>query len=279
MFFVSDTLLDEILAEDIPYGDATASLFGIDNTPGIVCCRPKADTTLAGVVLAERLFARVGLKTTRYNDEGECVAAGTVILRAEGKAGAIHAVYKTAQNILEYACGIATRAHQMHTEAQAGNPHCRIAVTRKHFPGTKTLSLYAAVAGGAVVHRMGLSESVLVFDQHRVFIPDFEAHLRQAKCADPERKIAVEAANTSEALAYAAAGADIVQCEKFPVPDFSECVTRLKQQFPRVIVSAAGGINASNARAYAQAGADFLVTSWPYFGKPSDIKMQISAAA
>ena len=48
------------------------------------------------------------------------------------------------------------------------------------------------MSGGAVVHRMGLSESVLVFDQHRVFIPDFEKRLTEAKKADPERKIAVE---------------------------------------------------------------------------------------
>ena len=166
MFFVSDALLDQILTDDIPYGDATTALFGIEKIPGIVRCRPKAETTIAGVALAERLFARVGLQTTLFHEEGDTVAAGTVILEGRGPAGAIHAVYKTAQNILEYASGIATRTRQMVEEARAGNPLCRVAVTRKHFPGTKTLSLYAAMSGGAVVHRMGLSESVLVFDQH-----------------------------------------------------------------------------------------------------------------
>lgn len=143
MFFVSDALLDQILADDIPYGDATTALLGIEKVPGIVRCRPKAETTIAGVTLAERLFARVGLQTTRFHEEGDTVAAGTVILEGRGSAGAIHAVYKTAQNILEYASGIATRTHQMVEEARVGNPLCRVAVTRKHFPGTKTLSLYA----------------------------------------------------------------------------------------------------------------------------------------
>ena len=162
-------------------------------------------------------------------------------------------------------------------EAKAGNAACRVAVTRKHFPGTKTLSLYAAMAGGAVVHRMGLSESVLVFDQHRVFIPDFEKRLAETKKADPERKIAVEASDAQEGFAFAAAGADIIQCEKFSVETLTEFVTQAKREFPQLIISAAGGLNAANARAYAQTGVDFLVTTWPYFGKPADVKMQILA--
>lgn len=36
MFFVSDALLDQILADDIPYGDATTALLGIEKVPGIV---------------------------------------------------------------------------------------------------------------------------------------------------------------------------------------------------------------------------------------------------
>ena len=80
MFFVSDALLDQILTDDIPYGDATTALFGIEKIPGIVRCRPKAETTIAGVALAERLFARLGLQTTLFHEEGDTVAAGTVIL-------------------------------------------------------------------------------------------------------------------------------------------------------------------------------------------------------
>ena len=37
----------------------------------------------------------------------------------------------------------------------------------------------------------------------------------------------------------------------------------------------AGSVRADNAAQYAGAGADFLVTTWPYFGRPADIKMHI----
>ena len=54
-------------------------------------------------------------------------------------------------------------------------------------------------------------------------------------------------------------------------------MSQAKRKFPQLIISAAGGLNAANARAYAQTGVDFLVTTWPYFGKPADVKMQILA--
>ena len=57
----------------------------------------------------------------------------------------------------------------------------------------------------------------------------------------------------------------------------TEFVTQAKREFPQLIISAAGGVNAANARAYAQTGVDFLVTTWTYFGKPADVKMQILA--
>lgn len=199
------------------------------------------------------------------------------MLAAEGPAGAIHAVYKTAQNIMEYGCGIAGRAAAMTAAAHAINPDCHVMVTRKHFPGTKTLSLAAALAGGAVVHRTGLSDSVLIFDQHRVFCRDVPAAIFHAKRAAPERKIAVEAGSLEEVLTFVRAGCDIVQCERFALEKLEELVKAVKSVNPAVLVSAEGGVNGENAAAYARAGADMLVTSWVYFGKPFDIKMKIEA--
>ena len=45
------------------------------------------------------------------------------------------------------------------------------------------------------------------------------------------------------------------------------------------LLSAAGGVNAENAAAYAAAGAVILVTSWPYWGRPRDVKMTFAREA
>ena len=177
---------------------------------------------------------------------------------------------------MEYCSGISTRARAMVDAAQAVNPACQVVTTRKHFPGTKTLALYAAQAGGALVHRTGLSESILVFDLHRVFTdPALLKDIDALRVRDPERKIAVEAGSLEEALTFARSGADIVQCERFTPEEVRLLKSALLQEKYRTLISAAGGVNAANAADYAAAGADFLVTTAPYFGRPADIKMQI----
>ena len=258
------------------YGDLTVDLLEIEDKPGRILCWPKAETVICGADLAARLFKKVGLEVEQCARDGQRLAPKTVFLKAFGSAGRIHAVYKTAQNIMEYCSGIATRTADMIAAAQAVNPKCRVVTTRKHFPGTKVLSLYAVQTAAATEHRTGLSESVLVFDQHRTFCgDDFLQTLAQMRERDPERKIAVEAASFDEALAFAKAGADIIQCEKFSVELFARTASALKEVRPQVLVSAAGGLRADNAADYARAGADFLVTTWPYFGRPYDIKMSI----
>lgn len=278
MFVVTDSYLEGILREDIPWMDATVDGLGIENVPGRIDCYPKAAGLVWGIDWAARLFRLCGLTVTHQAADGTSHAAKDVVLSATGSAGAIHAVYKTAQNIMEYGSGIVNRTHAMVSAARTVNPAIQVAVTRKHFPGTKLLSLMAAMAGGAIVHRAGLSESILVFDQHRVFCSDPVAAVARAKKAEPEKKVAVEVSSIEEGLTYVHAGADIIQCERFAPEDLAALVSTAKAVRSDLIINAAGGVNAENAAQYAATGVDVLVTSWVYFGKPFDIKMAIAAA-
>ena len=101
-------------------------------------------------------------------------------------------------------------------------------------------------------------------------------YIRRLKKDFPEKQIAAEAENAAEGLAYIAAGVDSLQCERFSPAELAQFVKEAKGINPQVTVLAAGGINSDNAAAYATAGADVLVTSWVYFGKPQDIKMSFS---
>lgn len=181
---------------------------------------------------------------------------------------------------MEYSSGIATRAAGMLESARKANPHVQLAVTRKHFPGTKRLSLAAAQAGGAIAHRLGLSDSLLVFDQHRVFtggLDGFAARVSECRKAFPEQKLGAEVATPEEALLLARAGIDSIQCERFTCADLEETVRGVKAVNAAVQVLAAGGVTGENAEAVAATGVDVLVTTWAYFGKPADIKMVVSA--
>lgn len=276
MFVIQRSLLEKILLDDIPFSDPTTESLGISGVPGRIECYPKADGTVSGIALAAEVFRIAGAKVLFEAKDGLPRKAGERVLIAEGPAEVIHASYKTAQNLMEYASGIANRVRAMLEPARAVNPAVQVSITRKHFPGGKMLSLYAAQSAGAIVHRAGLSESILIFDQHRVFCEDFIAQLKALKVREPEKKVAVEVDAVEEGLEYVKAGADIIQLERFAPEAVREFSDRAKAINPALIVNVAGGVNAANAAEYAKAGADVLVTSWVYFGKPFDIKMAIS---
>lgn len=279
MFLISDAYLDNLIEEDLHIVDMTVEALGIEDVPGTIDCFPKKNCVVAGVEEAARIFARVGAEVEMCRKSGSPVEAGTIVLRVRGGAGRLHAVYKLAQNVMEYSSGIATRCAAMVASARRASKSIEVLVTRKHFPGGKKLSLKAALAGGAGIHRLGLSDSILVFDQHREFIGGSDGFAKMVPVIAerlPEKKIAVEAGSPEEAIAFALAGVDIIQCERFDLTELADCVKKIRGINPNAKVTAAGGVNAENAAQYAATGVDVLVTSWPFFGKPEDIKMKFS---
>lgn len=276
MFDISDNYLDVLMDEDLPLMDLTTMSMGIASVPAIMECFPKRTCVLSAVEEAARFFEKRGCEVEILFPSGTLAEGEQIFMRVKGTAGAFHSCYKKAQIMLEYCSGIATRTSDMLKNARTTNPSIHVSVTRKHFPGGKALSLKAALTGGASVHRLGLSDSILSFDEHRVFADDFLALIPIMAERFPEKKIGIEADSVKDALNYVKAGAHIVQCEKFKFDELKCFVKEARSISKSVIISAAGGINASNAAEYAATGVDLLVTSWVYFGKPEDIKMRMS---
>jgi molybdenum transport protein len=148
-----------------------------------------------------------------------------------------------------------------------------VACTRKNVPGTKPISIKAVRAGGATMHRLSLSETLLVFAEHRLFLDEkADTIVSGLKRSEPEKKIVVEVATIEEALVWVRAGADVLQLEKFSVTDVTACL-RASTGISNVLLVATGGINVTNAADYATAGADLLVTSAPYAAAPKDVQV------
>ncbi|EHY31276.1 quinolinate phosphoribosyl transferase protein [Sutterella parvirubra YIT 11816] len=272
-----DTVLEAWLRDDCPFEDLTSAGLGIERVPGRLEARVKAPGLVAGTADAARILEMAGAKVRLHVRDGDRLDTKGLVLEAEGEAGELHQTVKVAQCVMEYASGIANRTAEMVAAAERGRPGCRVGLTRKHMPGTKYLSAAAALAGGGIMHRWGLSDSILVFDQHRVFTEDdWAPAFARLKSFSPERKVAAEADGVEEAMRLVDLGVDILQCERFTPEGLAELIPQVKAKNPQLVVSAAGGVQAANAEAYARAGCDLLVTSWPYFGKPFDVKMILS---
>ena len=267
---------ESVLLADCPHEDLTTEGLGIALEHGAVAASLKAPGIAAGVELAREIFLAAGAEVEVHVRDGDALEAKVPFMKARGTAAVLHSAYKTAQCVMEYAGGIAERTKRMVDAARAENPAVVVAGTRKHYPGGKAIALAGLLAGGGAVHRLGLSDSILVFDQHRAFTDDFASAFARLKAANPEKKIAVEASSEDEAVEFLGLGADIVQCERLDPSALSRVVEAAKAAGRGALVSAAGGVNEENAAAYARAGASILVTSWPYWGRPRDVKMTFS---
>lgn len=273
----TDAQVDALLAEDVPSGDLTTSLLGISDVPGGMRFSMRADAVVCGVELAAELITRAGAEVRCHVASGARVEAGGHLLSAQGPAGALHKGWKVAQTLVEYLSGIATATAAIVEAARAVDPHVAVVTTRKTLPGSKALMLAAIRAGGAQAHRLGLSETLLVFPEHRAFLDDPVTALAALRRAAPEKKVVVEVADPETAALVLEAAPDILQCEKMTPEVLAEVVAQVKRRGLHTLVAAAGGVNATNAAAYARAGAALLVTSAPYWAKPSDVKVVIEA--
>jgi molybdenum transport protein len=279
MIYLPDELIDRLIREDAPSLDLTTWTLGLRDEPGLIRFSSREEIVVCGTEEVRRIFARLGAEVTEAVASGTHVSPGGVILEGRGGAAALHLAWKVSLNVLENGSGIATRAHRLVANAKAVNPSIEVVTTRKNFPGTKELAIKAVVAGGALPHRLGLSETILAFEQHRVFCGGFDGFVaripdwRKRVC---EKKIVVEVASLAEAQTVARSGVDGVQFDKVQPDELRLWVTALKQEFPRLNLIAAGGVNENNAAAYAATGVDALATSSIYFGKPADIRAEMS---
>jgi molybdenum transport protein len=276
--------LEQLLADDVPYGDLTTDALGIGAAAGSMQFTARDTMVLALAEDAAAIIEFAGCRIEVFASSGTLLEPGSPILTAHGPASALLRSWKVAQTLIEIWSGVATDARAIVAAATAVAPKIAVACTRKNVPGTKRFAVAAVKAGGAVMHRLGLSETVLVFPEHRGFLREVPLAelVEQLRRAAPEKRLVIEVTTFQEAVEAAVAGFDVIQAEKFAPAEIASLVARMKAMasvWNRPVVAAAGGIRAENVAAYAQAGADIVVTSSPYLARPRDVQVRIAPSS
>lgn len=278
----SNARIDAFIEEDVPYIDLTCEVLGVHNQPGEMEYFTRESCVLAGTDIARRIMRNLGCEVLASSEDGQLVSAGQTFFTVRGAAADLHAAWKVCLNVFDHLSAVATKTRSMVDAVHAVNPECEVLTTRKSMPGAKDLLTCAVMAGGAFPHRLGLSETVLVFEQHLAFFGGFNRFVEEmprikARCV--EKKLFVEA-DAQRALALARAsldghGVDGIQLDKVPVSELAELVRRIREIDPRITIIAAGGINPQNAGAYAACGVDGLATTAPFTAKPVDMSVRM----
>lgn len=272
-------VIESALIEDIGGGDVTSEAILAEDAIGFAEFLCKADGIVAGLDVAERVFALVDpmLRMEPLVSDGNPVKRGETVARIRGSAKGILQGERTALNFLQRMSGIAT-ATRAFVDAVAGTK-ARITDTRKTAPGLRVLDKLAVRIGGGVNHRFGLDDMVLIKDNHIVAAGSVTravelcaASLRQRGLRVP---IEVETKNLGEVdEALRCEGISRIMLDNFPLKAMSEAVRRIAH---RVEVEASGGITLGNVRQVAETGVDFIsVGALTHSVRALDISLELS---
>lgn len=249
-------LVQMALAEDLGQGDLTTSVTVPEGMKARGKFRSKQSLVVAGLPVAAMVFEVIDSAVTWQAalEDGAEVAAGTVLASACGPAAALLAGERVALNFLQHLSGIATYARRLKAEL-AGTP-AEFLDTRKTTPGLRNLQKYAVRLGGGQNHRLRLDDGILIKNNHLQLVGGIRAAVENAKRHRPRGyHIEVEATSLAQLEEALECGADGVLLDNMTPAEVRQCVERAAKHM-RLEVS--GGIDATNIRAYAETGVDYI---------------------
>jgi nicotinate-nucleotide pyrophosphorylase (carboxylating) len=235
------------LAEDVRTGDITSDAIIPVDLRAEARFVARQDMTLAGVELLTLLYDKPIVKLA----SGTRVHAGQEIAIARGPARLLLTRERVALNFLQRLSGVATLASHF-VDAVAGTG-VRILDTRKTTPGLRVLEKMAAAAGGAVNHRMGLWDAVLIKNNHIRLAGGVRPAIERASPLG--KPIEVEVRTHAEILDALDCGASRLLLDNMSPQQAAEEIRFIAR---RAEVEISGGVTLSNVRAYAQAVPDFI---------------------
>jgi nicotinate-nucleotide pyrophosphorylase (carboxylating) len=131
--------------------------------------------------------------------------------------------------------------------------------TRKTRPNLRIFEKYATKCGGAVNHRMGLDDSLMIKDTHLKTIKNLKEYIDKARFSIPfTAKIEVEAETIAIAKKAFEAGADIVMCDNMTPDEVKEVVALRDAMAPHILLEASGNISLETIKNYAKTGVDAI---------------------
>lgn len=249
-----DGLIARALDEDVGPGDVTTNA----TVPAAARARgritQKAPGAIYGLDVAARTFRALDPQAavTPLVTEGEWREGGPV-LDIEGSARALLTAERTALNFLQRLSGVATMAAR--ASAAVEGTGCRVLDTRKTTPGLRDLEKAAVAAGGAVNHRRGLYDAILIKENHIALAGGIAAAVAAARAAAPELPLEVECRTRDEADQALAAGAGRLLLDNMSLADLRAIAAHVGG---RAELEASGGVTLETLGEVAATGVQFV---------------------
>jgi nicotinate-nucleotide pyrophosphorylase (carboxylating) len=250
-------LVRRALDEDIGTGDVTTLATVDSETRARAVITQKAAGAIYGMQAAETAFALLDpeARIERLVGEGLWREGGGPVMSIEGNARALLSAERTALNFLAHLSGVASMAARA-ARALEGST-ARALDTRKTTPGLRALEKAAVAAGGAVNHRAGLYDAILIKENHIAAAGGIAAAVARARAAAPAlaQTLEVEVRNAAEIEEALEAGASRLLLDNM---DAAQLRAAVAQVAGRASLEASGGVSLQTLRQLGDTGIEWV---------------------
>lgn len=275
---VIDPLIQNWLIEDIGRGDRTVQGLLAGKASKVKAqWVAKASGVIVGLPLANRVFQLLDANVSfvAIAREGQWCEMGEQIAIIEGTLQGLLTGERVALNLAMRLSGIATLTCEY--AKQIVDLPARLVDTRKTTPGLRILEKYASQLGGAVNHRMGLDDAVMIKDNHIAAAGGIGEAIALIRSNMPyPLTIEVETESLEQVEEALQHGADIIMLDNMQPELMAVAVRKIRSRNSKIKIEASGNITLNNIRAVAQTGVDYISTSAPITqSKWLDLSMRI----
>lgn len=278
-FIVLDPILEDWLREDIGRGDrSTSGLFSDGNAPiGKAVWIAKADGVVAGLPIAARVFQLLdhSVNFMMIAKDGQTVKSGDLVAKINGSLATLLMGERVALNLVMHLSGIASTTAE-YAKAIANSP-TRLVDTRKTIPGMRLLEKYATFIGGAINHRYGLDDAVMLKDNHIAAAGGITEAVQRVREHIPfTTLIEVETESIVQVKEAMQLNLDVIMLDNMPLLMMREAIDLIRQHSPHTKIEASGNITLTTITQVAELGVDYISTSAMVTRSPwLDISMRI----
>jgi nicotinate-nucleotide pyrophosphorylase (carboxylating) len=250
-------LVGRALAEDVGAGDVTTAATVAEDARARALITQKAPGVLYGMAAAQTAFALLDAdaQIEALAGEGEWREQGGAVMAVRGRARALLTAERTALNFLAHLSGVATMAARAAHAVQGTG--ATVLDTRKTTPGLRALEKAAVLAGGAMNHRAGLYDAILIKENHIAAAGGIARAIARARAAAPAlaATLEVEVRDAEEIEQALAAGASRLLLDNM---DEQSLRAAVEQVAGRAQLEASGGVTLQTLRARAQTGIEWI---------------------
>lgn len=253
-------LIIRSVEEDLGDGDHTSLACIPPDSVGKAQLIIKDEGILAGITVAKKVFREIDktLNCEILVQDGSHIKPGDVVLTVSGKQQSILKAERLVLNIMQRMSGIATNTDRYVNLLDGLKT--KILDTRKTTPGFRFLEKEAVRIGGGMNHRMGLSDMIMIKDNHIRYAGGIEPAIKMTReyldRNNKKLKIEIEAGNIDDVRAIMeTGGVDRIMLDNFSIEDTRNAVKIINGMFE---TESSGGITLDTVRAYAECGVDYI---------------------